>query len=392
MSMDTAKKLAVIKQTSLFESLSEEDFQQIAEVATVSEFKPGDIIFEENAGADAFYIIAEGEVEILKLSRDGRQEILAVKKDGDVFGEMAVIDDLPRSATIRAKNDLKLLKLSKNLFTELLKNFSHISLEIARNICSTVRNTNSNYIGDLEIRNKQLQIAYSKLKKTQAELIRAEKMSVVGKFSSLIIHDIKNPLSNIRAYAELISMTASDHEKAEKSSQVIMKEVDRLTRMAEELLEFARGEINLNKTPVNLSSLTESLIDTIKEDFKKKNVQIVFKERMNSVVMLDAEKMKRVFFNLISNAADACLGEGRILIKVVDDGKWVNWSFQDNGIGMDQETLNQIFEPFFTRGKKKGTGLGMAIVKGIIESHNGIIKAFSKKDTGTKFTILLPKA
>ncbi|HOV14341.1 MAG TPA: HAMP domain-containing sensor histidine kinase, partial [Spirochaetota bacterium] len=281
------------------------------------------------------------------------------------------------------------LKIDKEPFKKLLKEFANISLEVARNICQTVRSTNSNYINDLEKRNKQLEIAYTKLKKTQDELIRAEKLSVIGKFASLIIHDIRNPMSNIRAYAELVKINNPDDTKIQKSTNVIISEVDRLTKMTGELLEFSRGEINLNKTPVIFSSSIENLLDTVRVDLKNKNIKLIFNEKTDTVIVIDSEKIKRVFYNIVNNAADAILSGGSIIIKLSEEDKYLKWTIQDNGCGMDQDVLQKIFEPFYTN-KKKGTGLGMAIVKSIVESHNGFIKVFSKKDTGTKFEIYLP--
>ncbi|MCG8572251.1 MAG: ATP-binding protein [Spirochaetes bacterium] len=378
----------IISQTHIFESLPKEDHEKIAKVTEVIKYKKGNIIFKENELADAFYIIVEGEVEILKEGKDV-QEVLAKKKSYDVFGEMAVIDELPRSATIRAHSDITLLKIEKDNFTSLLKDFSHISLEISRSICQTVRNTNKTYINDLEKRNKQLELAYDKLKKTQNELIKAEKLSVVGKFASIIIHDIKNPMTNIRAYAELIKLTAPDNQKMTRSAQIIMQEVDRLTKMTSELLDFVRGEIQISKTPVNLVSFIETMIDTVKEDFIKHNIHIHFDHKNDNVVLIDSEKMKRVFYNIITNCKDAIYEDGHIKITIEEDEKWTRIVIIDNGNGMDKETLNNIFEPFFTK-KKKGTGLGMAIVKGIVESHGGAIKVFSELNTGTKFEISLP--
>lgn len=389
--MKNQEKIEIIRNSSFFKDLSEEYILQIAEVAKEINYKKGEIIFEENTNADAFYIINKGEVEILKKGNTDRDEILAIKKNQDVFGEMAVIDDLPRSATIKAKTNVELLRLSKDIFNELMKSFPHISIEIARNICSTVRSTNINYIEDLEKRNKQLKNAYEKLKKTQNELIRLEKLSVVGKFASLIIHDIKSPMSNIQAYSELINMNAPDNDVIQKSVKVIIGEVNRLDNMISELLEFSRGEIKINKTPINFSALVSTMIDTVKEDLKKKNIAIVFQIKNDSLVMIDIDKITRVFFNLISNAEDAILTQGKIIIKVEDDDKWVKWSIQDNGIGMEQKIIQKIFDPFFSYNKKKGTGLGMTIVKSIIDGHSGIIKVSSKKDSGTKFEIFLPK-
>ncbi len=391
--MTRDEKVAVIKKTDIFKNLSEDDFRQIAEVAKELSFKKGDIIFEENTSADGFYIICKGKVEILKKGEDTEQlEVLAVKKDGDVFGEMAIIDEMPRSATIKAKTDLIILKLSKDIFNELLKSFSHIAVEIARNVCYTVRSSNSNYIRDLEKRNKQLKAAYQQIKKTQNELIQAEKLSMIGKFASLIIHDIKNPMSNIKAYAELISMNNPDDAKTKKSTSIIMKEVDRLNNMASELLEFSRGDMQLNKTPINISALISTMIDIVKEDLKNRNINISFSENLDSIVLVDTERMKRVFLNLIANSAEALLSGGKIIIKLIEEGNWVKWTIQDNGFGMEDDILNRIFEPFYSYNKKGGTGLGMTIVKNIIERHNGYIKCISKKNHGTKFDIFLPKA
>lgn len=389
--MTLDEKIEVIKKTPIFDSLKQTDYEQIAKVSTVEEYEKDSIIFRENAAPDAFYLIVDGNVEILKEGKGGKQEVLAVKRNYEVFGEMAVIDDLPRSATIKARTDIKLLKIEKEEFVELLKCFSHISFEMARSVCYTVRKTNTNYISDLEKRNKQLKYAYEKLKKTQNELIRAEKLSVIGQFASLIIHDIKNPMANIRAYSELIQINHPEDDKIKRSTDIIMNEVDRLTQMTSELLEFARGEINLNKTPVNLTPFIETLIDTTTEDLKSRNIDIIFDDKFDTLVLIDADKMKRVFINLISNARDAIISDGEIVIRLEEDDKWIKWFIQDNGKGMDQETIDKIFEPFYTR-KKRGTGLGMAIVKGFIDSHKGDIKVTSELDRGTTFEILLPKA
>lgn len=389
--MKNQEKIEVIRNSSFFKDLSEEYIMQIAEVAKEINYKKGEIIFEENTNADAFYIINKGEVEILKKGNSNKEEILAVKRCQDVFGEMAVIDDLPRSATIKARTNVELLRLSKDIFNELMKSFPHISIEIARNICSTVRSTNINYIKDLEKRNKQLKHAFEKLKKTQSELIRLEKLSIIGKFASLIIHDIKSPMSNIQAYSELINMNAPDNNVIQKSVKVIIDEVNRLDNMVTELLDYSRGETKINKTPVNFSALISTMIDTVKEDLKKKNISIIFQAKKDSLVMLDIDKITRVFFNLISNAEDAILTEGKIIIKVEDDDKWIKWTIQDNGMGMEQKIIQKMFDPFYSYNKKKGTGLGMTIVKSIIDGHGGIIKVFSKKDSGTKFELYLPK-
>ncbi len=388
--MEKSKKIAILKNTRIFGKLKDSDYNMIAEVANLVDYSKGEIVFNEEDAADAFYIIVDGTVSIIKKSKSGEVSILAVKQSGAVFGEMAVIDELPRSAGIRAETDLSLLKILKEEFTSLINTNSNIAVELSRGICSTVRDSNNSYINNLERRNRQLEIAYRKLKEMQGELIAKEKLSLVGRFASLIVHDIKNPMTNIRAYAELIKMTVKDNPKVHKSTTVIMNEVDRLVKMTTELLEFSRGEMHLKMTPINLTSLLLNIIDSIRADLLQRGVSIVFDEKTDSVIMGDPDKLTRMFLNLINNSIEAISSSGKITLKISEENEKVKFVIQDNGCGMEPSILEKIFEPFFSHNKKKGTGLGMAIVKSIIESHKGVISSASKPGLGTRFEVVFP--
>lgn len=388
--MTLIEKVNELKKIKIFQNLTESDFTEVANNSGLVTYKAGEIIFKENMFADAFYIILEGEVVILKQGDDGQLETLAVKKMHDFFGEMSMIDELPRSATIKAKDSIVLLKIEKDNFLSLLQRLPNLSFSVAKSVCYTVRASNETYIRDLEDRNNELEAAYKELQKTQNELINAERLSVIGKFASLIIHDIKNPLTNIRAYAELIGLSLNNSEKINRSSNIIIKEVDRLVDMTSELLEFARGDIKLNRSPVNFYSYLATLIDTVRADIKNRNIDIDLKTPFDDIIVkIDSEKMKRVFFNLIGNACDAIETNGTIEISIENRDSNLLWSIKDTGCGMTPDIIERLFEPFFTK-KKKGTGLGMAIVLGIINSHNGNIEVFSTPGEGSRFDIYLP--
>ncbi len=386
-------KLTILKSTKLFGQLTEEDYLKLAALTNPAIFSKGEYVFSENDEADAFYIIVEGNASIVKETKGGESSILAVKTKGGVFGEMAVIDELPRSAGVRAEEQLVLLKILKGDFMTLVESRPNIAIELSRGVCSTVRNSNISYINNLERRNRQLESAYRKLKEMQDELIQKEKLSLVGKFASLIVHDIKNPMTNIRAYAELIKITAKDNPKIDRSTGIIINEIDRLVKMTTELLEFSRGEMHLVKTPVNLSSLVSNAVDTLKINHFPDNIIIQFDEKCDGVIMGDPDKLTRMMFNLINNSVEAIStnSNGRIILKVTEEKDMVRFFIQDNGCGMEPEVLEKVFEPFYSYNKKKGTGLGMAIVKSIVESHNGKIKKASKPGIGTKFEIFFPQ-
>lgn len=391
--METISIENILKKIPLFEHISNSEYKNIAQKVSVVYFSLGEIIFKENMKADALFCIVAGEVDVLKVGEDGLVEVLAVKKEGDFFGEMSMIDELPRSATIQAKTDVQLLKISRENFLDLLQKYSNISFVVAKKVCQAVRETNDNYIRDLEDKNKKLEIAYNKLREAQDGLIRAEKLSTIGKFASLIVHDIKNPLANIRAYAELIEMTCTEEEekKIHRCSGIIIKEIDRLVDMTSELLDFARGEMDLQKTPVNFFSYLSTLADMVVGSLEPKHIQLlIYKPDIDFTVIIDIEKMKRVFFNLVANAIDAVQQGGKIEVKLEEvENNYVCWSIRDTGCGIPKEFQDKIFDPFFSK-KKKGTGLGMSIIKNIVEKHDGKIILESEEGKGTQFNIYLP--
>ena len=170
--MDDAEKIDYLKKNIVFTDLTIQEYIQIAEKTKYLEFPSGHIIFHEDMKADAFYLILEGEVEILKKSIDGDVfERLATRYANDSFGELSMIDNLPRSASIKAATDLRVLKINDSDFVGLMNCIPRLSFSIAKSVTNTIRLTNDNYIKDLELRNKQLLQAYDKIKHTQEELI-----------------------------------------------------------------------------------------------------------------------------------------------------------------------------------------------------------------------------
>lgn len=388
-----------LKGITLFKGIPNDAFNEIAGKFSVREYHTGEIIFLENTKADALYIIVSGIVDVLKLSKDftSNEEFLTEKRSGDFFGEMSIIDELPRSATIRAKSQsVCVLALEKEEFAEMCRTYPCLAYSVAIRISATVREANSRYVARLEERNKELECAYRKLQNAHEELLNAEKLSVIGKFASVIVHDIKNPLTNIRAYAELIERKLSKMEGSSDSMQrgacVIMNEVDRLVTMTTELLDFARGDVSLDKEKVDFYNYLLELTENVQGRAEKNNIQIKMKPSDEKIFLsIDKFKMQRVFFNLINNAMEAIGNNGIIRISLENkDDDFILWQIKDSGCGISDEIANKIFEPFVS-GKRNGTGLGMFIVKSLVEKHGGNIFVKSKIGEGTEMNISLPK-
>jgi signal transduction histidine kinase/CRP-like cAMP-binding protein len=221
------------------------------------------------------------------------------------------------------------------------------------------------------------------------EMVANERLSAVGRMASTIIHDIKNPMGTLRVYAQVMKKK-SGSEEAGKLADEMIRQVDRFVNMTQEILDFTRGVSSLNIQELDFGEIMGAVLDFIEKDLTKNNVQLIRESQFQGKVMMDQDKMVRVFYNIASNARDAMSGGGSLTVATMGSDGYVKIEFTDTGSGMPEEVKRKIFEPFMTYGKKHGTGLGMAIVKKVIDDHKGKIEIDSELGKGTTIRIFLP--
>ncbi len=221
------------------------------------------------------------------------------------------------------------------------------------------------------------------------EMVANERLSAVGRMASTIIHDIKNPMGTLRVYAQVMKKK-SGNEEAGKLADEMIRQVDRFVNMTQEILDFTRGVSSLSIQELDFGEIMGAVLDFIEKDLTKNNVQLIRESQFQGKVMMDQDKMVRVFYNIASNARDAMPGGGSLTVATVGSDGYVKIEFTDTGSGMPEEVKRKIFEPFMTYGKKHGTGLGMAIVKKVIDDHKGKIEIDSEVGKGTTIRIFLP--
>lgn len=224
------------------------------------------------------------------------------------------------------------------------------------------------------------------LKKTQVELVKSERLAAIGELAGMIGHDLRNPLTGIKNSAYYLKKKGQDLPQEQKEMlDTIDKCVDYSNRIINDLLDYSR-EIHLiveKHSPKKL--LNESLIFiTIPQQVSVKNGL-----DESAYIMVDSDKIKRVFINLIKNAVEAMPEGGEITINDKENKDTIEIAFTDTGVGIDEETLPKLFAPLFTT-KAQGMGFGLAICKRIIEAHKGTIVVKSVKGQGTTFTLTLP--
>ncbi|MFB0534909.1 MAG: ATP-binding protein [Anaerolineae bacterium] len=243
----------------------------------------------------------------------------------------------------------------------------------------------------LQTRNIQLEAALAELKETQHELVRAERLSTVGKMASTIIHDIKSPLTVIKGYVTFLARDDLATEKRQQMARIVMNAVDTFTGMTQEILDYAHGESTLILRPVNVRSLVESVCSFLETDFARKGIETKITLAFSDTLVMDAEKMRRVFYNIASNAYDAMEQGGTFTITSDLKDDCVEFHLKDTGPGIPEQIQGTLFEPFVSWGKEHGTGLGLAIVRKIVEDHGGDIGVVSEAGQGADFVIRLPR-
>jgi signal transduction histidine kinase len=379
-----------IRNVYFFDGLTDDEILIIGNVCHKQTLNTGEIICKEGSEANRFFIILSGAVEVWKDYYQKEPDMLAVHGPGHLFGEMALVDALPRSATVIAREKTDLLYIYRDDFQRIITENSSIALSIMKSVSAMVRKSNESFVEGLREKNQKLEIAYKELQEAQEELLRSERLSAIGKFSSLILHDIRNPLSVIRGYAEMICFNVKDTERIKTSARKIVNEADRINHIANELLDYSKGEIRLNISIVKLDELITQLIDSISEKFKARGISIIHDVEFKGPVLLDRERILRMLYNLADNSRKAMPKGGVLKIKVFSKEKTLYFDITDTGIGMSKEMQKNIFEPFISYSKTGGTGLGMCIVKSIVDAHDGRLSLLSKESKGTKFRIAIP--
>jgi len=227
----------------------------------------------------------------------------------------------------------------------------------------------------------------SKIRKLENQIRRAEKLSAVGELASGIAHEIRNPLGIIKTIAQTINNDIHD-EEINEGLEIIVHEVNRANVVIKGLLDFAKPDIHQKKYH-SINKLISDVLLIIDKYTQQHHVEVNYEYKDDRSILVDADKLKQAFINIIFNAVQAMPDGGSIDISLAAPNDYVKVSFKDTGIGIPKDIVEKIFEPFYTT-KNTGTGLGLAITHRIIEEHEGHIEIDSNLGEGTRINIYLP--
>ncbi len=238
---------------------------------------------------------------------------------------------------------------------------------------------------------EDLRIQLEELKRTQAQLIQAAKLAAIGELTAGVAHELNNPLTAVLGFASLLLKQTADDDPAKKDLTTIVSEAARARDIVGRLMGFAR-QAKPCRQRTDLSLTVRETLDLIRQHLEKQG--IVLEESYAPDLpwlRLDISNMKQVIFNLVTNAYQAMPHGGKLSVSTTRQGEGVAVCIADTGVGIPPEYLDRIFDPFFTtRPVGQGTGLGLSVSLGIVQSHGGSIEVESTAGQGSVFTIWLP--
>jgi PAS domain S-box-containing protein len=225
-------------------------------------------------------------------------------------------------------------------------------------------------------------------KKTEEALHRQDKLAAVGQLAAGVAHEIRNPLTSMKGYAEFLTLDEQDPERLEFMN-IILDEIERVNTIVEDFMVLAKPKM-VELEEKNVVPVIKNVVSLLEFEARKKHVKLTF-DCPHEIIQIecDENRLKQVFLNFIKNGIEAMPNGGELHVKTIIHDNNVQISIQDTGVGIPKEKLKQLGEPFYTT-KKNGNGLGLMVSFKIIENHNGKVFVESEPNKGTTFNILLP--
>ncbi len=244
--------------------------------------------------------------------------------------------------------------------------------------------------GELQRKNEQLETANFELFRATRKMGELERLAATGQTAAQFAHEVGTPLNLISGHVQLLQTNPQNSKEAARL-QTISSQIERIENIVREMLDRARFGSTEHQM-LDLNEILSKIFDAVEPTLQESRVELAIDLNENlPKISGDAERLQQVFFNLVKNALDAMPDGGKLQVSTVAENEKVIVEFIDDGLGMTKEIAAQIFQPLFTTKERgRGTGLGLVVVKQILQNHNAEIEVESKPREGTKIKLIFP--
>lgn len=371
-----------------FPGMEAAEANRIVQLGNLMAVKEDTILCHEGQFETVFYIIMQGNVVVSKVINDSETRVLKRLTAGDFFGEMAIIHDAPRAATVSTVTPTVVLALEKEAFSNLLEENSSISLAMVREVSRRLRENDEMAIEDLREKASELAAAYQQL--AEQEVARNE-------FLTVLAHEMRTPLMAANGYLQIVQSGMLRDADLKSAIETISHHMQDITSLVNNLLFLQEMKLILpDLQPSDLGGIVSSSIRQYQPTAAKNNVEFVCTLPAEKIVVRSSPKsLERAFSAILDNAIKFSPQGGPVAIELGSeaDQAWVR--IIDHGVGISPEALPHIYDRFFHTDQIggnlfRGIGLGLSIAREIIQQHGGRIEVESREGAGSTFTIYLP--
>ena len=370
-----------------FPGIKPNEIEELIANSQVHSYSPGVVLCHENAVEDRFYMILEGEAEVTKNINNSEERLLKTLGAGDFFGEMALIHNAPRAATVQAKTTLTTLELDKAAFDRVLNNSTSIAMAMISEISNRLRQNDQMAVDDLRMRASELAEAYQKL--AEQELARRE-------FLSNVAHELRTPLMIATGYLQMLQRGIMGGDQLKVGIETVARNVQHITTLVNDILFLQEMDLVLSEfQAVDMNEVVRAVIQKYEGKATDLGVGLRFTPNPNlPPVSGDSKSLERALMALVDNAIKFSPKGGDVEFRLTSKDDKVHVAVKDHGIGIEKKNMPRIFDRFYHVEKHEdnlfgGIGLGLAITRQVIEQHHGTLNVTSSPGKGSTFTITL---
>lgn len=386
--MKNLKKYISIIQKS-FPAFSQHEADQMLTFGEVRSYPAGTKLTVEGAYETTFFVLLEGEVQVTKKFDENEERLLKILRAGDFFGEMAIIHDAPRAATITALSEVKVLEIQRETFTRLLQENSQLSLAMVREVSRRLRENDEMAIADLRKKAEELSEAYRRL--SQQEAARRQ-------FLTTIAHELRTPLMAANGFLQVIRSGALPEEALQSALETVARNLKEVTALINDILFLQEMELILPEfQPTDLSQVILEVIEAYRPIAQQQGIELQVNLPAGAVqIRGDAKSLGRALAAVLDNAIKFSPNGGKVEISLLPHENWAEIQVEDQGVGIPSESLPFIFDRFYHLDEVnghlfRGAGLGLSIARQVIEQHVGEIAVQSALGEGSAFRLRLKR-
>ena len=373
-----------------FPGITPEEVQELISHSQVHSYPTGTVLCRENEIENIFYMILEGEVEVTKSINKSEARLLQTLGPGDFFGEMALIHNAPRAASVTTKTDLVALELDKEAFDKVLKRSSSIALAMVHEISNRLRENDEMAIEDLRLRARELAQAYQKL--AEQEVARRE-------FLTNVAHELRTPLMAASGYLQILQQgRVLNQEQLTHALDTVSRNVHQIVTLVNDILFLQEMDLVLPEfQAVDMGEIASEVLERYKPQATTRGIHLSLTEdRDLPPVAGDTKSLERALTALVDNAIKFSPKGGDVEIRLKKGDRQILVTVEDHGIGISPDTRPHIFDRFYHLEREKddlfgGIGLGLAITRQVIQQHKGTLEVESEHGSGSTFTMCLPE-